>query len=125
MRVIIAGSRTITDYNLVCHAIAQSGIADQITCVISGTAGGVDTLGERWAKDHGILIERHPADWNRHGKRAGFIRNSEMAQVADALIAVTTGSNGTAHMIQAACARGIPVYVLDTRRHRKAITPYE
>ena len=47
MKVIIAGSRDITDYSLVCRAISESKF--DITEVISGTARGVDTLGEKWA----------------------------------------------------------------------------
>ena len=105
MRVIVAGSRTITDYAVVIEAIRLSGF--NISTLISGKARGVDTLGERYAKEHGIPIEEYPALWNTYGKSAGYRRNVQMAEVADALIAITNGSIGTQHMIDIATAKGL------------------
>lgn len=109
MRVIIAGSRTVTDYNLVCTAVIESKF--NITEVVSGTAIGVDRLGERWAEENAIHCVKMPADWDRWGKGAGFVRNLAMAEYADALIAITTGSAGAAHMIRIAQRKGLQVYV--------------
>ena len=110
MKTIIAGSRTIEDYATVEAAIAASGFT--ITQVVSGCARGVDRLGEQWGYAHNALIARFPADWKRYEKRAGIIRNKEMAAYADALVAVWDGqSTGTAHMIRMARARGLQVYV--------------
>ncbi len=101
MRTIIAGSRSITEYKHVLKAVAESGI--NITQVVSGTAKGVDLLGEKFAQEHGISVVRFPADWNKYGNRAGYLRNMEMAGNADALIAVYDGtSRGTQHMIDIA-----------------------
>jgi hypothetical protein len=86
MRTIIAGSRTITDYDTVKSAIENSGF--NISTVISGTASGVDFLGEKWAKENNIPIEKHPADWEKWGRSAGPIRNREMAECAEACIIV-------------------------------------
>lgn len=98
MKTIIAGSRGIEDIEEVRQAIRDSGI--QITKVVSGRARGVDTLGEQWAQENGVPIRKFPADWNRYGKAAGGIRNSEMAQYADALVAIWDGkSSGTRDMI--------------------------
>ena len=111
MRVIIAGSRSIRDYAKVCDAVKQSGFA--ISRVISGLAGGADTLAVRYALEHGLPCDPFPADWKQWGRRAGYLRNEQMAQHADALIAVWDGkSPGTRHMIRLAQARGLPVYVL-------------
>lgn len=110
MRVIIAGSRGIDNIHKVAKAIENSGF--EITEVVSGTCRGVDRLGERWARNHGISIARFPADWYRHGRSAGYKRNIEMAQYADALVAVWDGvSKGTGHMIQIAKERNLKVYI--------------
>jgi hypothetical protein len=110
MKVIIAGSRTCVEISHVEEAIKAAGF--DITEAVSGTARGVDTLGERWAQLHGIPIKRIPADWPKYGKRAGFIRNGEMAKYADALIAIWDGeSRGTGHMIALTENRGLKVHV--------------
>lgn len=99
MKVIVAGSRTITDYGYVAAVIKQSGY--NITEVVSGTAHGVDRLGEQWAVQNGIPIKYMPADWNLHGKAAGPIRNKEMAAYADAAIIIWDGeSSGTKNMLE-------------------------
>lgn len=110
MRTIIAGSRLITDYQHVLIAIGNSGI--NITQVVSGTANGVDQLGEKFAGEHDIEVVRFPANWDKFGKKAGYLRNIEMAEHADALIAVYNGtSRGTQHMTNIAKRRGLHVYV--------------
>lgn len=110
MKTIIAGSRTVTNLAVVSHAIECSGF--DITEVVSGQARGVDTLGEIWGRSKRLPITEFPADWKRHGRRAGYLRNEEMAQYADALIAVWDGeSRGTKHMIDIAKKRGLNVYV--------------
>lgn len=110
MRTIIAGSRSIKDIKHVYDAISNSGI--HITEVVSGTANGVDKLGEEWAEYHGIPIKQFPADWDKFGKKAGYLRNMEMSENADALIAIHDGySKGTKHMIDIATRRGLSVYV--------------
>lgn len=111
MKVIVAGSRDASDYLTVAAAIQGSGF--DITQLVSGGAPGVDTFGERYAKEHDIEIKVFPANWNLHGKSAGPIRNREMADYADALVAVWDGkSRGTKNMIQEAQKRDLQVYVL-------------
>jgi hypothetical protein len=111
MRIIIAGSRSITDYGKVCDAVRRSGFA--ITRVVSGMAAGVDSLAVRFAAEHGLPCDRFPAEWKKCGRSAGYRRNAVMAQHADALIAVWDGkSPGTRHMIETAKARGLTVFVL-------------
>lgn len=112
MKVIIAGSRTITDLDTVIIAVLNSWFLPHITEVVSGAANGVDKLGESFARLHSIPIRQFPADWDGIGRGAGFVRNRLMAEYADALIAVWDGkSKGTEHMIQVAKAVGIKVYV--------------
>ena len=109
-RTVIAGSRGVSDESLIADAIKESGF--QIASVISGCARGVDTLAINWASRNGIRIERFPANWDKYGKSAGYRRNEQMAEVADALIAVWDGvSRGTKHMIDICKTKGIPVFV--------------
>ena len=111
MRVIIAGSRTISDPALVDQAVADSGF--EVTVVLSGGAAGVDRLGEDWAARNGVPIERYPAQWDLYGKRAGKIRNQQMAEAAEGLIAIWDGSSrGTFDMLDRASVLGLKVHIL-------------
>lgn len=128
IRVIIAGDRDIDENNLTLieQAVEASGFT--ITQVFSGTAKGGDKLGERWAKRNKIKIREFPADWKDitapgavikegqygpYNAKAGFARNQEMADYAEALIALQPNgdSSGTQDMIERARKKGIPVFV--------------
>lgn len=103
MRVIIAGSRTGFRYSDIERFLAQ--VPFEITTVICGGAQGVDSLGRAWAHQHNIPVEMYLAEWEKYGKRAGYLRNVKMAETADALIAIWDGkSKGTSHMIRVASA---------------------
>jgi hypothetical protein len=111
MKTIIAGSRDI-DIPLAAlnDAVIMSGF--DITEVVSGTARGIDRTGELWAEWKGVPVARFPANWEKNGKAAGYLRNDAMARYADALVAVWDGkSKGTKHMIDLARKREIEVYV--------------
>lgn len=117
MRVIIAGSRTITDKQLVEEAIKAS--AFEITEVVSGGAIGVDRMGEKYADMHNIPVKMFRADWKKWGVSAGAIRNKEMARYADALIAVWDGvSPGTRMMIEFAKELNLKVFVYEPTSHK-------
>lgn len=126
MRVIIAGSRHITDADLLEASVEDSDF--DITEVVSGGAKGVDRLGEDYARQEGISITRFPARWERHGRSAGPIRNGEMAEYADALIAIWDGnSSGTRNMLTQAYRADLKMYLLKTDtgeiwRHKPTIT---
>lgn len=114
MRTIIAGSRSITNEQLVFDTIskAQTELGN-ISVVICGCAKGVDKIGEKWAKLNNIKIEYYPADWDKYGKKAGFIRNQEMAKNADCLIAIMeNNSKGTGNMIEIIKKVNKPYYVV-------------
>lgn len=117
MKVIIAGSRNITDYELLKKTIKESGY--NITHILSGGAKGVDTLAERYAKENNIPITVIHADWSNldvenckiryrlHGSRynalAGFNRNYALVEQGDALIALHNNSSGTKHIVSLMC----------------------
>ncbi len=99
MKVIIAGSRTFTNYDLLKASLAGLSITE----VVSGTARGADKLGEKYAKENNIPIKQFPADWDNNGKSAGFIRNEQMAKYADGCVVFWDGkSPGTKSMINLA-----------------------
>lgn len=114
MKTIIAGSRGVADFSLLKEVIAE--VDWEITTILSGTARGVDQMGEQYARDNKIPLERYPANWNLYGKSAGFRRNEQMAIHADALIALWDGeSRGTKHMIDLAKKHNLKIHVLDTK----------
>ena len=112
-RVIIAGGRDFNDYALLkakCDNILAEKTATHRIVIVSGAARGADSLGERYAREHGYTLDSHPADWNTHGKSAGYVRNAQMANSADALIAFWDGhSRGTKHMIDTSIRNGLSV----------------
>lgn len=122
MRVIVAGSRSIPEQECLSaldFLIVGNDLA--VDEIVSGGATGPDTAGEMWAHDNGVKVTRFPADWKRHGKRAGILRNEEMAAYAaevpgSILIAFWDGkSRGTAHMIATARKYGLIRYVRKPR----------
>jgi hypothetical protein len=124
-RVIIAGTRDFSDYQLLrdkCDAILSSKRQNSNIIVVSGTARGADRLGERYARERGYEIRQFPADWLNDEKKAGPIRNAKMADNADALIAFWDGqSRGTKNMIETAKRKGLVIRTIDTNRSRIAI----
>lgn len=114
MKTIVAGSRSITSLSIVSKAIGGfiRNMGLDITQVVSGGARGVDQLAEEWARRNDIPVAVFPASWKEYGKSAGPLRNIEMAEYADALIAIWDGrSRGTANMIQVAELNGLRVFV--------------
>lgn len=112
MIVIIAGSRNFLDYDLLkeyCDRVLEG---KEVTQIVSGTARGADTLGERYAEERGIPLKQVPANWDVYGKKAGFMRNEYMAEYGDVLIAFwNRKSRGTYHMINTSKKLGLNVHV--------------
>jgi hypothetical protein len=111
MRTIIAGSRdadlTMTRLD---EIIKMAGFP--VTEVVSGGSGNIDLLGEKWALAHKIPVSRFTAAWQAYGLSAGPRRNRQMAEYADALIAIWDGeSKGTFNMIKEATKRDLSVFV--------------
>jgi hypothetical protein len=115
-KLIIAGSRDATEQE-VREALAQIRIA-YVSEVVSGACPtGADFWGEMWARENGIPVKRFPADWRRHGRAAGPIRNRDMADYGEALAAIWNGiSTGTKGMIREMEQRKKPVLVIRTAR---------
>lgn len=124
MKVIICGDREFEDYEVLCQVIEESGF--KITEVVSGGARGVDKLGETWAKNNKKKLKKFPAKWNdldapgavvktgeygEYNAKAGFDRNAQMADYAQACIALFAGGNGTRDMIEQAEKRELKMHV--------------
>lgn len=107
--MIIAGTRTVTDPAIVIAAISSAPF--QVTEIVSGCARGVDTIALWLAQQWGVPCRMFPAQWSL-GNKAGPLRNQQMADYAEALIAIWDGvSRGTADMISRAQVKGMQVYV--------------
>jgi hypothetical protein len=111
MRVIVCGSRRWRDRGRIIARLAD---LPGDSTVVHGHAAGADKIAHQEAQKLGLLVEPHPADWDRYGKRAGIVRNCEMAELdADLCIAFWDGrSAGTRHMIETATLYGIPVEII-------------
>jgi hypothetical protein len=122
MKTIIAGSRSIRDYELLEEVVRISGI--DVTEVVSGGARGVDTLAIQYATLKELSIHLIKPNWKEYGNAAGMIRNTEMVNNAEALIALWDGeSKGTQDVIQKATKKGLKIYVYNLANciHEKAV----
>jgi hypothetical protein len=116
-KIIIAGSRNFANYlflkEKMLNIISKKIKDDCKIVIISGTANGADKLGEKFANEFGYELRKFPADWERFGKSAGYKRNEQMADNADALVAFWDGiSKGTSHMINIAKERNLLIRVI-------------
>ena len=115
-KVIIAGGRDFTNYQLLKEKVDKILSEKRKThniIIVSGTARGADSLGEMYAQQNSFFVIPFPPQWDEYGKKAGYIRNVEMAEYADALNAFWDGeSKGTKHMIDIATERNLPTRVI-------------
>lgn len=117
MRVIIAGCRHIeASCSRIQEIVDASGF--KVTELVCGMANGVDNSGLIWARHYAdIPVIEFPADWHKYGKAAGPIRNTHMAEYADALIVVWDGkSRGTLNMIECVRKLSKPYFVCPVGR---------
>lgn len=113
MKTIIAGSRDYTNYAHVETMLDYFRKDHVITEIVSGGARGADAIGEQYAKENKIDLKVFPADWNKHGRAAGPIRNAQMGDYADQLVAVWDGkSKGTKNMIDYMNKLMKPVFII-------------
>jgi hypothetical protein len=125
MRVIVTGSRTWDRPDVIRDCltiIAKAAFAEgdtELVVVHGACPKGADAIADAWALEQGrlwpIRAERHPANWDRDGRRAGFIRNEEMVLLgADLLLAfIRDGSRGASHTVRRAEEHEIPTKVID------------
>lgn len=101
MKIVIAGSRDFSDWDMFKAYMNMIPPWISIDEVVSGGARGADTFGETWAMMYDKPIKLFKAEWERLGRKAGPMRNAEMSIYGDGLIAFWDGkSKGTEHMIR-------------------------
>jgi hypothetical protein len=116
IKLIIAGGRDFGGLNFRHHNLLNQSLTkvkSPISEVVCGMATGADNAGRVWAQNRKIVVREFPAEWDRYGRSAGMIRNKQMAEYADALVAFWDGqSRGTKNMIETMQALGKPVWVV-------------
>ena len=123
IKIIIAGSRSFNNYNYLYQRIKWVLKIEKINLhdvqVLCGMAKGADKLGEEFAIDHLLQVKYFPADWDKYGKQAGYIRNKQMAEYCDYCICFYDGhSKGTKLMINLAIQYNKPTYVFNYNKNQ-------
>lgn len=110
-KIAIIGSRTFDDYKLLCKTMEP--YKDKIGTIVSGGANGADTLGERWAKENNKETLIFYPDWDKYGKKAGYLRNHKIVENSDGVIAFWDGkSKGTQHSFSLCERLKIPIKIV-------------
>lgn len=118
MRVLVCGGRDYNDkarleFELNCITDPQTG-GKFMYEIISGMARGADTLAADYAVVNGMVLHKFPADWDKYGKRAGYLRNKQMLEEGKPdLVVAFPGGKGTAMMIKLAEEAGVKVIKIE------------
>ena len=107
-RILITGGRDYNNQRVIDHVLDT--YTNEGDILIVGGARGVDTIAERFALRRGRAIDKHVADWEKYGKRAGYIRNHKMVTSGADLCIAFPGGRGTADCVERALNSGIPVF---------------
>lgn len=110
VRIIVCGGRDYADREHVFQVLDKIHTLRGIIEVIQGEAQGADRWAREWAVGYGIPLTRCRAEWEKHGKRAGPLRNRHMLTLKPDGVVAFPGGRGTADMISAAQEAGVPVY---------------
>tara|TARA_R110000803_G_scaffold157924_2_gene222251 strand:- start:4389 stop:4739 length:351 start_codon:yes stop_codon:yes gene_type:complete len=114
MRLIVAGGRYFDDYDLLKMELDRflSDVDGEIE-IVSGMASGADSLGIKYAKEKGYPVKEFYAQWGQFGKKAGPLRNAEMANYATHCVCFWDGiSKGTGNMIDLAEKNGLVTFTV-------------
>lgn len=115
MKIAVVGSRNFNNYQLLKNTLDK--YKEKCELIISGGAKGADKLAERYAKENGFEIKIFKPDWKRYGKGAGLIRNKQIVENADLIIAFWDGkSKGTAFTVNYAQKSGKEVEVINYKK---------
>lgn len=109
LRVIVCGGRDYTDALHIGQTLAAFHAKRPIRHLFHGNARGADTIAALWGKGQGISVHACPADWQKHGKAAGPVRNKHMLGQRPDVVIAFPGGKGTAHMAKIARQAGVEV----------------
>lgn len=112
MKVAVVGTRSFKDISILSNILNNHLKPGDI--IVSGGAIGVDKMSEDWAKQNGYKTFIYLPNWKLYGKSAGFIRNKQIVDNSEYVIAIWNGnSKGTLHSINLAKEQGKKVFVYD------------
>lgn len=115
MRVLVCGGRNYDNQSEVEFHLGCIHAETPIKHVIAGAARGADTLAVLWARGEHIKVTEFPANWKKHGKAAGYIRNRQMLEQGNPdLVVAFPGGRGTEMMCQLAQDAGVRVIRVNT-----------
>jgi hypothetical protein len=111
MKIGVIGSRSFKDYLLLEETMNKLSSRLTISLIVSGGAKGADTLAGYWAVNNGVPVEEYKAEWDKYGKKAGYLRNQKMLDEGKPdLVVAFPGGPGTAMMVKIARKAGVPVH---------------
>jgi hypothetical protein len=114
MRVAVVGGRDFDDYDLMKKTLDE---IQDVDLIVSGGSEGADNLAERYAYEKSIKMKVFKPNWNMFGRQAGFLRNIDIINNADMVVAFWDGmSRGTKHSIDIAKKGNIKTVVVEYRR---------
>ena len=110
VRVLVCGGRDFSDTEFAYRVLGEAHAAIGIDVVIEGDARGADRIAGYWARKNGVDNLKFRADWKKHGRAAGPIRNRQMLREGKPdLVIAFPGGVGTADMVKIAEAAGVEV----------------
>lgn len=120
MKVLVTGGRNYAQATFLRRFLDNFHFDNNITCLVHGDAGesddsgivlwGADRLAGEWAYENGIVVRSYPANWERYGKRAGYLRNFKMLECEDPdLVIAFPGGPGTKNQVTLSLTAGVPV----------------
>lgn len=113
MRLAVVGTRTYDRFDILSAYLDRARSLYKELVIVSGGAAGADRLAAEYARRHGLELIQFRADWAAHGRRAGALRNRQIVESADALVAFWDESSpGTRISLEMAVAKGIPATVV-------------
>lgn len=115
MKVLVCGSRDFDQWARLFGVLDECLKKLPLMEVVEGEAKGADTYARQWAEERGVVVHKFPADWAKHGKAAGPIRNKQMLDSGVELVIafpLSTMGRGTGDMVRQAQAAKIPVQIV-------------
>lgn len=109
LRVLVTGGRDFTDTALAMEVMCRLTSEHVVTALIHGNSRGADRMTANFAVGYGIPLVPVDADWTRHGRAAGPIRNREMLALAPDVVIAFPGGDGTVDMVRQAQRAGVRV----------------